>query len=133
MRDRRGEMLFALSFSLQASSSVEAELLAVVIATIWSMNAFKWSGNGLLDCLSYIKDGGFGRWSNAIKEMTLLSNRKGVLFRQVWRESNWTARYLAAHKPAHLTPFFDMYQLRGPVHKAYYMDLFGIPSVRFNF
>ncbi|CAH9117536.1 unnamed protein product [Cuscuta europaea] len=134
LRNSTGEIVLALSFPIVASSCLEAELVSLILATVWTMEAGY--SNLLVEtdstlALKYVVDGEQGRWGDAIQKMKILANRKGVSFSHVWRQGNWTAHFVAAQYPAQTQVVYRACDLPTQAKQAYYMDLFEIPSFRF--
>ncbi|CAH9137217.1 unnamed protein product [Cuscuta epithymum] len=135
MRNHEGELVFAISFPVIASSSVEAEILSIILATTYAIQIgfsdFLVESDSTV-ALSYILEGGRGRWMDAIKEMILISFRKSISFGSVMREGNWAAHHLAAQSITQWQFFQRACDLPGPVKQAYYADYFGLSNFRYN-
>ncbi|CAH9079303.1 unnamed protein product [Cuscuta epithymum] len=128
-------MVCATAFPLEALSSLEAELMALIKATTWAIH------NGYdgfqVECdadeaLDYISGRKFGRWKEDIVRFREISFRKGISFRHVLREGNEPAHLLAGFSPAHLTIWTDVKLLPSPIRTAILLDFFNFPSFRWR-
>ncbi|CAH9141692.1 unnamed protein product [Cuscuta epithymum] len=134
MRTDRGKLVFGIRFPLVASSSMEAELKAIIFATSWAIRAryenFQVESDSR-NALSTLLDEDARRWRNEIQATRLSVVNKNISFRHVMREGNWTAHYLAKDKLGQLQIYFNPNDLPTLAKQAYLMDLFGIFSIRF--
>ncbi|CAH9119250.1 unnamed protein product [Cuscuta europaea] len=134
MRDSRGDLLGAIAYPLQHSSPVEVELQAILYALRWAVDEGFVAFQVESDCslaLDYLSGKETRKWTKLIQEISLVKIRKGLVFKHTYREGNWAAHYLAAHRTSQLTYFDNPAQLPTFVRRAYLMDFFGIPSFRF--
>ncbi|CAH9105478.1 unnamed protein product [Cuscuta epithymum] len=71
---------------MQADSTLDAEIKALIFATRWSMDIGFSHFQVEVDsevALRYVVDERSGRWRISVQEMLLISNRKLVSFRHV--------------------------------------------------
>ncbi|CAH9111837.1 unnamed protein product, partial [Cuscuta europaea] len=115
-RDRRGGFVMAICFPMCATSSLEAELKAILSATRWAMEEgfvdFQVESDSTL-AMEYIA-GKKSKWASDIQEVTDLAFRKGVDFGQMKRECNWVAHHMAQFQTDGLKVFSGLDQLPTP-------------------
>ncbi|CAH9094646.1 unnamed protein product [Cuscuta europaea] len=133
LRDTNGTLVCAISFPLQASSSLVAEIQAALQSVCWMIEEgysdFEMEGDST-EAVKIIREKGCGRWSYEVKALMMLSEDKKISYFSVWREANWVAHFLADHASAQFQKFSEPNQLPARAKNAYLMDLFGIPSLR---
>ncbi|CAH9096848.1 unnamed protein product [Cuscuta epithymum] len=133
LRNDLGRMIYATSFPLEASSSLEAELKVLIQATKMAIQdgfynfQVESDAEGIID---YVSGKKHGRWTNDLVEFRQICFRKGIHFRHVFREGNGPAHLLASLSSAHLAVWSDINLLPNSIKVAIHYDLFNIPSFR---
>ncbi|CAH9141052.1 unnamed protein product [Cuscuta epithymum] len=136
LRNQDGEMLAAISFPITASTSLEAEIIAIIIATRWAVESGYCDFQVETDAtqvVSYFVQVAEGRWKTLFQEMKDYINRKGVSIGHALRESNWVAHHMSAAASAQLQIFNRPQDLPYLARQAYFRDLYGLPSFRCSY
>ncbi|CAH9100512.1 unnamed protein product [Cuscuta epithymum] len=123
----------AISFPISASSAFEAELLAVIHATSWAIDASFTDFQVEMDsreALEHLHRRGRGRWSGEVNDLLDLSESRTISYFAILREANWAAHFLATSFMDRPKNYFQIADLPHQARNAYFMDLFGLPSVR---
>ncbi|CAH9145888.1 unnamed protein product [Cuscuta epithymum] len=81
--------------------------------------------------VKYISDGGADRWGTEIRKLLDLSERNGVSYSSTWREANRVAHCLADQTLPHEVSYAQVQDFPAHARNSYFMDLFGLPSLRF--
>ncbi|CAH9113191.1 unnamed protein product [Cuscuta epithymum] len=136
LRDSDGKLVVASSFPISASSSFEAELVAVLHATSWVISLGFRSFQVEIDAmevLEYLQRSRIGRRRDEVNRLMELSEESDVSYSGVLREANWTAHYLASADMGRPIIISNVADLPNQARNAYYSDLFGLSSLRFTY
>ncbi|CAH9124930.1 unnamed protein product [Cuscuta epithymum] len=136
LRDRKGELIWAINFRIQAESSEEAELRAIVKASCWAIESgfadFQVESDASSSLLRLSANEGSGKWGCLIRSFVENVVRKGINFGHTLREGNWTAHALADRD--YVAGSFNIFKtvdtLPGLARKYYLADLLGYPYFR---
>ncbi|CAH9085761.1 unnamed protein product [Cuscuta epithymum] len=133
LRNRTGELVWAICFNILADSSEEAELKALVYASEVAMEKGYTEFQVETDaaCSISVLEAGLGRytWLNLFVRR---AKEMGLTFCHVYREGNEPAHLLAGRQifPAEMITFDQADHLPRDVRTSYFADLFGIPRIR---
>ncbi|CAH9102928.1 unnamed protein product [Cuscuta epithymum] len=134
MRDENGGLRSAISFPVQASSPLDAELRAIFFAVDWAIDlgfeSFQVETDSAL-ALKYIEGKAGRRWEDRIQATTQICFSKRITFRHTLREGNWAAHHLAQIAVDSPKIYSQIDQLPIFVKRSYWMDFYGIPSFRY--
>ncbi|CAH9095556.1 unnamed protein product [Cuscuta europaea] len=114
-------------------SSFEAELLAMVTAIRWTIDAGFVDFQVEIDAaevLEYVFGKRTGRWTSSISSLMEMANRARLSYGHVLREGNWPTHLLVDTGVAHFKFFPTLISPPPIVKSAYYLDLFNFPSFR---
>ncbi|CAH9069343.1 unnamed protein product [Cuscuta epithymum] len=134
LRNRTGELVWAVCFRIQALSSEEAELKALMTATELAIEEgfvgvqVETDATRSLDFISGGESGNLAGFRNLIRK----AREKDCSFDHVFRQGNGPAHYLACqnYPAAQVVRFDRVSHLPAEVKNSYYADLFGFPSLR---
>ncbi|CAH9084422.1 unnamed protein product [Cuscuta epithymum] len=133
LRNQKGELEVAISFPITARSPLEAEIHALIFAMNWAVEAgysrFQVETDSSL-ALSYFEGREGSRWATAIQESLHMCFRKELRMGYIKREGNWAAHHLAQNRTNTLIIMSNVGQLPIMAKRAFWMDFFGIPSLR---